>query len=184
MNPVYPGLKSARLALDPLTVEHLDSAHALWCEPGVRRYLWDDRLIDRDRATEPLRGSELDFRERRFGLWGLYFPTKGILVGFCGLRRGDLFPEPELLYGLSESYWHQGLATEAAQAVLAYGFDELTVPAIGAATDLLNVSSARVLDRLGMRLVRRGTHNGLDTMFYRLTRAEWQVDRSNQAVIL
>jgi ribosomal-protein-alanine N-acetyltransferase len=100
------------------------------------------------------------------------------------LRRGDLFPEPELLYGLSESYWHQGLATEAAQAVLAYGFDQLTVPAIGAATDLLNVSSARVLDRLGMRLVRRGTHNGLDTMFYRLTRGEWQVDRGNQAVIL
>jgi RimJ/RimL family protein N-acetyltransferase len=169
----YPRLKSARLSLDPLLVEHLEPVWALWTEPAVRRYLWDDQVITRSQAAVPLQVSEQDFRERRFGLWGLYAPATTNLIGFCGLRRADVVPEPELLFGLSEFHWGRGLATEAARAVLHYAFSELGLEAVGAATDVPNARSIRVLDRLGISKVRRAEHHGLDTLFYRLTADNW-----------
>jgi RimJ/RimL family protein N-acetyltransferase len=169
----YSRLQSARLVLEPLLVEHVEPAWALWTEPAVRRFLWDDHVISRSQAALPLQVSEQDFRERRFGLWGLYLPSAPNLIGFCGLRRADVVPEPELLFGLSEIHWGRGLATEAARAVLQYAISDLGLEAIGAATDVLNVRSIRVLDRLGMSQVRRADHHGLDTLFYRLSAENW-----------
>ena len=57
-------LRSSRLTLRPLTTAACDEALALWQQPGVRRYLWDDRIITRDEALAPLSVSERDFRER------------------------------------------------------------------------------------------------------------------------
>jgi len=168
-----PTLRARRLALEPLTLGDLSAVHALWTEPGVRRFLWDDEVIPVERAADALRASESDFDAHAFGLWGLYGITSSEFLGFCGLRLADVVPEPELLFGITEAHWGHGLATEAARAVLAYAFDDLHLAAVGAATDGGNVASARVLDRLGMRLVRRGDHHGLDTLWYRLTHADW-----------
>jgi [ribosomal protein S5]-alanine N-acetyltransferase len=170
---VFSRLRTARLYLEPLGIDDLEPVHGVWCEAGVRRYLWDDQLIDRDRAAAPLRASERDFREQGFGLWGLYRPTSHVLLGFCGLRLADLFPGPELLFGLGDVYWGQGLATEAATGVLRYAFEGLGCAVIGAATDAANSRSSRVLGRLGMRLLRRADHQGLDTLFYGISRSEW-----------
>jgi len=168
-------LQTVRLCLEPLGIEHLEAVHWLWCEAGVRRYLWDDRIIDQSQAAGPLKESERDFSDHGFGLWGLYRPASAVLVGFCGLRLADLFPEPELLFGLGEVYWGQGLATEAAQRVLCHAFEGLGHDVIGAATDAANLRSSRVMECLGMRFVQRADHDGLDTLFYRLSRTEWRM---------
>jgi hypothetical protein len=36
----------------PFASEDLDALHALWTDPDVRRYLWDDIVISRERAAE------------------------------------------------------------------------------------------------------------------------------------
>jgi len=169
----HPIISSDRLQLRPLGLRDLESVHALWVEPGVRRYLWDDEAIDSDRAAEVLQDSENDFQSRGFGLWGLYEQGTGDLIGFCGLRYAELFPEPELVFGLDDDLQGRGLASEAASAVLEYGFCRLALPAIGSATDAPNVASRRVLDRLGMELLGRADNHGSDTLFYRMTRDDW-----------
>jgi ribosomal-protein-alanine N-acetyltransferase len=159
-------LTSRRLTLHPLAPEHLDAMHALWTDPGVRRYLWDNLVISRERAAEVIAGSQADFAAHRYGLWSVVENTSGRIIGFCGLRSGDEEGVPELLYGLLPRYWGHGFATEAAQAVLSYAF-ALGYPEVVAATDVPNDASARVLERLGMRFTRRGKLNGLDTLFFR-----------------
>jgi len=57
--------------------------------------------------------------------------------------------------------------------VLQHAFDELGLPAVGAATDAANRRSSRLLEKLGMHLVRRADHNGLDTLFYVCTIDDW-----------
>ena len=166
-------LRSARLELRPLTTGHCDAALALWQQPGVRRYLWDDRVISRQQALDSLRASERDFLERRFGLWGLHLPHNPALLGFCGLRAAEVMVEPELLFALDDGYCGRGLAWEAARAVLQYAFDELELPAVGAATDAPNVRASRLLEKLGMHLTRRAVHNGLDTLFYVCSIDDW-----------
>jgi RimJ/RimL family protein N-acetyltransferase len=166
-------LRSSRLTLRPLTTAACDEALALWQQPGVRRYLWDDRIITRDEALAPLSVSERDFRERRFGLWGVNRPGEATLLGICGLRTADVVPEPELLFALNDGYCGRGYAWEAARAVLQYAFDELELPAVGAATDAANVRSSRLLTKLGLHLTRRADHKGLDTLFYVCTIDDW-----------
>jgi RimJ/RimL family protein N-acetyltransferase len=103
----------------------------------------------------------------------VYDTSSGQFAGFCGLRPSDA-GEPELLFGFWPRHWGQGLATEASGAVLAYAFDVLACPHVVATTDVPNAAAARTLERLGMRFERRGTLNGLDTLFYRLSRERFQ----------
>ena len=164
-----PHLSTPRLRLRPLAGGDLDAAHSLWTDPDVRRYLWDDVVIPREQAVAVLAASEADFAAHGYGLWAVCVPETGELIGFCGFRPAEE-GEPELLYGLAPRWWGQGLATEAAQAVLGYGFDTLGFERVVAATDVPNAASVRVMERLGMRFERRGELNGLDTLFYALPR--------------
>ena len=54
------------------------------------------------------------------------------------------------MYGITPTYWKKGLATEAAKAVLHYGFEELRVEKIWGGADAPNAASIRVLEKLGM----------------------------------
>lgn len=147
--------------------------HAMWTEPQVRRFLWDDVAIAREQALDVLAATVGDFRERRYGLWGAHLAATGTLVGFVGCRPWPS-GEPELLYGLLPEWWGRGLATEACEAVLAHVFDTLGHPLVYAATDPPNAASVRVMERLGMTFDRRTEMHGLDTLVYRLSRERWR----------
>jgi RimJ/RimL family protein N-acetyltransferase len=164
-------LHTRRTMLRPLGPADLAAMHTMWTDADVRRFLWDDQVISRDVAAAVLLTSSRDFAHHGFGLWAIHEQTSGALVGFCGLRETAAGP-PELLYGLLPAWWGRGLATEAAQAVLSYAFTTLGVGEIVAATDVPNTASVRVMERLGMRFERRGALNGLDTLFYRITRED------------
>ncbi len=96
-----PTLRTPRTDLRPLTAADLDAAHALWTDPDVRRYLWDDVVISRERAAEALARSEGDFTSHGYGLWAVYQHHGGPLLGFCGCQtrrgrrgRAALWPAP------------------------------------------------------------------------------------------
>jgi ribosomal-protein-alanine N-acetyltransferase len=163
-------LRTARCTLRPVASGDLARLHEMWTSPGVRRFLWDDEIIPESQARLALEQSERLFRERAHGLWGVWLPDSRELIGFAGLWPFRDPPDLELVYGLGESHWGRGYATEAADAVLAYCFDVLDMPAVRASTDVGNTASIRVLDRLGFRFERRATVGGLDTVFYELTR--------------
>jgi putative acetyltransferase len=52
-------------------------------------------------------------------------------------------------YALSEDYWGQGIMTEAARAVLAYGFDTLGLSLISVVHYPSNLGSQRVIEKCG-----------------------------------
>ena len=85
-------------------------------------------------------------------------PESGVLIGNAGVRMGGLGPrEPEAVQGdigyeLDPAYWGQGYATEAAQAILEFGFESLHLHRIWARCLAENIASQRVLEKLGMRL--------------------------------
>jgi RimJ/RimL family protein N-acetyltransferase len=64
----------------------------------------------------------------------------------------------------------QGFGTEIALSVVQYGFDVLDMRAIRASTDVANAASIRVLQKARVRVVRRETVAGLDTVFFELRR--------------
>jgi RimJ/RimL family protein N-acetyltransferase len=161
----------ARVRLRRAEIDDVDLLHQMWTDPEVRKYLWDDIVIPRDRAAEVVDRSAVSFAERGFGIWVIETLDGREPIGFVGFRPSELEPgddAPELLFGLLPDWWQQGLATEAVQAALDIGFSTLGFTRVVAATDAPNEASVRVLERIGMRLVRRGDLHGLDTLFFEL----------------
>src|SRR5688500_3679473 len=112
-----PLIETARLKLRPFTLDDADALHRLWTMPEVRQYLWDDEVIPKERVESVIKTSVTSFRENRFGLWAVLPREQESVIGFCGFWFFHEPPKLELLYGISPTHWHQGLATEAATAM-------------------------------------------------------------------
>lgn len=77
--------------------------------------------------------------------------TDGALIGALGLALVPEHRRAELGYWIARAAWGQGYATEAAAALLEYGFERLGLERIHAAHFPRNPASGRVLQKLGMR---------------------------------
>jgi [ribosomal protein S5]-alanine N-acetyltransferase len=164
-------LTTTRFVLRPVTEDDERLLHELWSSAGVRRFLWDGQIIPIARTRATLVQSQRLFGERHFGLWGAWsIEGSPTLAGFGGLWPFREPPELKLLYGVAEPLWGRGYATEIAKAIVEYCFDSLGMSVLRASTDVGNVASIRVLEKLGFSFVRRGAVGGLDTVFYELSR--------------
>ena len=163
-------IRTSRLRLRPLRLDDLDELYRLWVDRDVRRYLWDDRVISRDRARTEIERSIDNFELSGFGQWAVFRFRGKKLIGFCGLRHVGAMPEVELLYGLSPSCWGRGLATEAVRAVLDWGFTKCRVKRIVACADHDNRASFRVLVKAGMKFEKRTCVDNTELLHYAVSR--------------
>jgi len=172
-------LKTARLVLRPIGMGDADALHELWTNKEVRRYLWDNRIIPLEVVHTIIASSEDYFARHGSGFFGVRLigePAR--IAGFCGHRAFDSGEETELLYGMHPEFWSRGLGTEAARAVLAYGFRNCAFDRIIASTDTPNQRSVKVLQRLGMSFDHRQVRHGLDTVFYSMSQREFLAQQS------
>jgi RimJ/RimL family protein N-acetyltransferase len=87
------------------------------------------------------------------------------LIGFCGFWDG-FAPEVEIGWRLRPEYWGRGLATEAATAVMEYGFRRWGFPRLIAVAQPANAASIRVMEKLGMEFERSFLHDGFEVVRY------------------
>ena len=84
--------------------------------------------------------------------WGLVLKETGKLVGTCGFVWWK--PEhakAEFGYALSREYWGKGLMTEAAAAVMAFGFEKMKLHRLEARCITTNTGSEKVMLKNGMK---------------------------------
>lgn len=72
------------------------------------------------------------------------------LIGAVGLTVSKRFARAELGYWIGKSYWGQGYATEAARALVKYGFEEMKLNKISATHMTRNPASGKVMMKIGM----------------------------------
>jgi RimJ/RimL family protein N-acetyltransferase len=155
-------LRTDRLLLRPLTAGDVDELLAYRGRPDVCRYVPFEPM-DRQQVVDRLAGSwartELTDEGQSLTL-GAVLARTGRLVGdvvlfwHSRLHRGG-----EIGYVFNPDFAGHGYATEAAGAVLRWGFDELGLHRIVARLDERNAASARVARRLGMRQEARLVRN-------------------------
>jgi RimJ/RimL family protein N-acetyltransferase len=116
-----------------------DALHAIFTEPGVRQYLFDDALLTRAGTGRHVAASIAH------GGWVILHGRE--VIGLTSLRpTGE---DRELMIAISERHWGRGVAFAAAQAAIRHGFEVLKLPRILAAVDLPNERSHRLMQRLG-----------------------------------
>ena len=108
-------------------------------------------------------------------------PDTGQLIGNAGIRiKTAGGHEADIGYELDPQHWGRGYASEAVRALVRFGFEELHLHRISAHCLAENVASARVLEKLGMRLegrLRDSEHfkgRYWDTLHYAMLGHEWQ----------
>jgi RimJ/RimL family protein N-acetyltransferase len=101
------------------------------------------------------------------------------VIGGVGIRiKSEKHREGDIGYVLNRRYWSLGIITEAARAMLEYGFSELKLHRIYATCDAENAASARVMEKLGMQYEGRKRQNELvkgrwrDTVMYAILESD------------
>lgn len=169
--PTDHDLTTDRLALRPFRPrDHARLVH-LFREPSVRRYLLDDEIVSDEWVRDEIAASERRFAGSSLGLWtlrlrGAEATGTDEIVGFAGFREFWDPPVLELTYGLDPRVVGRGFATEAARAVCDYGLGSGRLAEVRAAVDLPNEASIRVLERLGLRMVRTTNDGPAGTAFF------------------
>jgi ribosomal-protein-alanine N-acetyltransferase len=156
-----PILTTRRLTLIPYSEDDIDALHAIWVDDDVRRYLWDDVVISRERAAEVVRDSIVTARSEGIGYWTVRTEPAGPVIGDCGFHFLEGRGAIELFYSLAKSYWGQGLAWEGSQAALAYAWTATRFERVYARIDPPNAASLRLVRRLGFQYV--SSAGGLET---------------------
>lgn len=157
-----------RLRIQPFETTELELIHQLFTNPFIRKFLWDDEVISREKCLEILAENNSLFEEKKFGLWKITEKNHNRVVGFVGLWYFFDESQPQLLYGLLPEFTGIGYAIEASEAVIDYAFHTLGFSYIDAACDQPNLASQKVAKGLGMKLLKEENKEGKSTLFFRM----------------
>lgn len=161
---------TSRLALREFTDADLPLLAALLADPEVMRYSWRGPL-DAEGSKAVLAGFQRGYREHDFGKWALHLRATGEFVGYSGLEscRPEAPAGFELGYRLAPRFWGQGLAAEAAEAIVRHIFATTQLTQVFAFLEPANVASVRVLEKTGFRRINQGLPiNGKKMDAYRI----------------
>ena len=163
-------LETKRIVLRPFRLEDAEAAFAMNQDPRVTRFIPQESSATIEEVRQLIKQITLnDYEKYGYGRLALVDKNDGHFMGFAGLKFLPDLQEVDLGYRLIHKAWGQGFATEAAQALVRYGFETLSLSRIIAMAFLDNTRSIRVMKKSGMRYWKAIQHAGHKVVVYQLT---------------
>ena len=162
-------LETSRLTLRYITARDAEALMPILGDVEVMRYSIIG-VHDRKQIRRFIEQRLMSYLESGFGLYALIHKREQKFIGYCGffIQSIEQQREVEIGYRLAKKYWGQGLATEAAQAVLKYGQQRYNFHRFVCLIEPENVRSVRVATKLGMKLEKKLVYHGLNVAMYSL----------------
>ncbi|MUL36361.1 GNAT family N-acetyltransferase [Gloeocapsopsis dulcis] len=160
------------LQLDGFIMRSLQSCDlnplaAIWADPEVTRFLPSRGVpILKENVEKSLKSFIEHWQQRGYGVWAIIENESSQMIGYCGLRYLDEINEVEVLYGLAKAYWGRGIATQAAQAAVSYGFNVAHLDKLIAMALPDNFASRRVIEKAGLQYEKQIHIFNLDVLYY------------------
>ena len=167
-------LATARLRLRPREADDLEDFLAMDADPEVVRYIYPDGPPEPQALRERYQTRILSGWPLTGGFWIVEWSNRPGFLGWCALFPLEESGLIEIGYRYLRAAWGQGIASEAAAAVLAHGFDALGFDPIVGVTHPDNLASQRVLEKIGLRRDGTAFHYGHDLSFFCLDRAGYE----------
>jgi RimJ/RimL family protein N-acetyltransferase len=146
-------LETERLVLRRLTADDAPFMLRLLNEPSWLRFIGDRGVRTLEDARRYVLEGPIDMYERLgFGLYATTLKEDDSNpIGICGLVKRAGLDDVDIGFALLPEYWRKGYAYEAASAVMAYAKGTVGLTRIVAITSIDNESSARLLEKIGLR---------------------------------
>lgn len=147
-----PYIETDRLLLRKMQKKDAADMYEYACRHDVTRYLLWEPHESETYTYKYLAYIQSRYRAGDFFDWALTIKDGGKMIGTCGFTRLNIESNSgEIGYVLNPVFWGYGLAPEAVNAVLRYGFCELRLHRIEARYMVGNDRSRRVMEKVGMQ---------------------------------
>ncbi len=150
---MIPVLTTERLTMRAPCEEDFPVYEAFYADPEVSHFYGGP--LRSDMAWKRLAAERGHWDLKGYGMWALENISDGQMIGSCGFWWSTGWPRRELTWWLSGAGRGRGLATEASNAAIAYGYDTLGWDLVETHMDDNNEAARRLVLRLGGKLIAR-----------------------------
>jgi len=147
----FPVLSTPRLILRDLKLTDLDDLYEYASDPEIDHHVPWEHYKNIEEARTNLNEYLEEYEKDGLGAWGIEHHADKKLIGIINTSMPGYNRRVEVGYTIGRKYWGQGLATEALQAVIQFGFEKLDLARIEAVVLPENAASAKVLLKAGMQ---------------------------------
>lgn len=168
-------LETQRLILRRLTTDDFDDLYRMNSDRAVMKYVGDGSIRTREQMLQEMEMLISHYiRKPGLGVWAVVLKESHEFIGASGLVYYDNTAEIEVGYRFLKEHWNKGYATEAASALLTYGFETLGLKKIVSSAHIHNRASTRVMEKIGMRYIDDRFHYGCMQSYYEIHRKEYE----------
>lgn len=177
----FPTLHTARLTLRNIQDKDIPVMIELLNNPNISEHILNIPYpFGEEDAQARINFVVQGFKNQERYVFVITSTAQGEMMGQIGLHLDKDNHKAEIGYWVGEPHWGKGIATEAASAILKFGFEHLHLNKIFATHFIENPASGKVLISNGMikeaelkdHYLHRGLYKSVNQ--YRLTKAEYE----------
>jgi ribosomal-protein-alanine N-acetyltransferase len=157
-----------RLCMRQLIDDDVDSYYEIMKKDEVGMWLASSSGKSYDETKSLIVKYSQHWKERGYGVWGVFDKQLKELLGHCGLNFLKETGEIELLYAFDPKFWGHGYATESALVSLEYAIGKLKLDRIIALAKPDNIRSINVIQKTGFKPIGTKEYFGMQLMCYEL----------------
>jgi len=175
-------LETKRLILRELNDDDFDSLKKVLSDPITMKFYPEP--YDDNGVRKWIRWCKASYEKRGFGLWAVILKETGEIIGDCGVSMQTIDDElkPEIGYHLRRDYHRMGFGSEMAQAVKDYFFNNFDFDEVYSYMNKDNIASYKTAEKNGMTFLHIYKDSmGMEDRVYRITREEWNKNKSRKA---
>lgn len=134
---------------------------AVWNDPAFIRNVADRGIRTEEQARDAIANGALKlFEDYGYGPCCISLKSDGSMIGICGLFKRENLEHPDIGFAILPDYCGKGYAGEAAEAVVRFAREQLTLGALTAIVSPGNLASIRLIEKLGLTFERMITMPG------------------------
>lgn len=148
-------ITTERLKLRAYEPSDWERVHIYASIPEFSKYeLWGPNKLEDTHNFISEMIAQAEYNPRYQFNFAVCLKENNLLIGGCGMRRETEYSRiANLGWAINPEFQSKGYATEAAKAMIEFGFKELKLAVIYATCDTRNTPSYKVMEKLGMSKV-------------------------------
>jgi ribosomal-protein-alanine N-acetyltransferase len=166
-------MESQRLSFRKINSKDFNFLFRYHSDPINTQYLPSGTPYTKIHVENYLNNRIEHWKKHLFGTFMILLKSNSRVVGYCGLEFIEDKEFIDIRYGIIREIWGKGIAKEAAQTCIDYGFNDLNLDTIFGAVVHDNIPSLIILEKIGMKPCKGFDFYGDAVIYFRITKSEY-----------